>query len=204
MKHCFIHEDVSHRLVAVLDHHVWIMAVLTACARMIQTLVIRPSSANSPPHRHKNTLSNHSGHRHFPYMTQCGISYIFLFRFVVNSATSILHCESPISFPRRIVPRRRTTIDRIGFARAGMASIASKAIQPKRPPPSPSREVVNRRQAHRRALPVDALSDLSPRRPSSGHIPRLTHAIIRRIVIDDDQTKVSSCVFPFSRDTKIC
>ncbi len=39
--------------------------------------------------------------------------------------------------------------------------------------------------------------------PLSGHILRLTHAIIRRIVIDQDQKQISFCVFPFSRDTKI-
>ena len=85
----------------------------------------------SPPHRHKNTLSNHYDHRHFPYTTQYGISYIFLLRFVVNNTSSISHCGSPTLFPRFIVPRRRKSIDRIGFARAGMVTIASKAIQPK-------------------------------------------------------------------------
>ena len=66
--------------------------------------------------------------------TQYGRSYIVLLRFVVNSASSISHRGSPVSFPRRIVPRTRKSIDRIGFTRAGMATIASKAIQPKRPP----------------------------------------------------------------------
>ena len=139
-------------------------------------------------------------------MTQCGISYIFLFRFVVNSATSISQCESPISFPRRIVPRRRKSIDRIGFARAGMASIASKTIQFKRPPrrhlPAKSPTAAKLIVVRSRSTP----SPISP--PAARHrgtyldLLMPSFDVSSSIVIDDDQTKVS-CVFPFSRDTKI-
>ena len=122
-------------------------------------------------------------------MTQYGRSYIFLLRFVVNSASSISHCGSPVSFPRRIVPRTRKSIDRIGFTRAGMATIASKAIQPKRPPHRrlPTKSSIAAKLID--ALPADALSELSLRRPSSEHLPRLIPAIIRRIAIDDDHSE---------------
>jgi hypothetical protein len=98
-------------------------------------------------------------------MTQYGI-YIFLFRFVVNSASSISHCESPISFPRRI-------------EKGGRASTALASREQESSSPSPSREVVNCRYAHRRALPADALSELFLRCPSSASTFSFHHSMYR-------------------------
>ena len=136
----------------------------------------------------KNTLINHSGHRHFPYMDSKWHQLHLHASLRRQSSSSILHCESPISFPRRIVPRRWK--------------------QPKRPPrrrlPAKSSTAAKLIDA----LPADALSELSLRRPSSRHPIRITPAIIRRIVIDADliaENKHSCFPIPCTtiRSTKI-
>ncbi len=83
----------------------------------------------------KNTLINHSGHRHFPYMDSKWHQLHLHASLRRQSSSSILHCESPISFPRRIVPRRWKQPKRPPRRRLpAKSSTAAKLIDARSPP----------------------------------------------------------------------